>query len=693
MTKAGAFKDFLVEIGTEELPPLALEKLSCAFCDALVSALAEAELGHAPARVLNSPRRLAVYIPQLQTVQSDQTIEKRGPSVTAAFDAHGKPTRAAEGFSRSCGVSVDKLETLKTDKGQWLVYRGTEAGRKAAELLPGLVCLALDKLPIPRRMRWGDKDEAFVRPVHWVVMLLGKDVIPATVLGQKSGRITQGHRFMGTGELSIPEPQRYISLLRDKGYVLVDPKERRQRIEALISHAGEQSGGRPVVHDHVLREVCALVEWPVAVSGDFDRRFLKLPPEVLIATLEGHQRYFPLRHKNGRLQARFITISNIESRQPERVREGNERVVHPRLSDAEFFWQQDLQQPLEAHTRRLESVVFEKRLGSLADKSKRIRKLGGFMASELSADARAIDRAGELAKADLVTEMVGEFPELQGIMGSYYALEAGEDSAVSKAIAEQYLPRHAGDSLPATTEGSILALADRLDTLAGIFAIGRKPSGDKDPYALRRAAIGVLRILVEKQLPLDLHRLMAAALDCQPVKPAEGTLAALLDFMLERQRSWYLDRAIRHDVFDAVSARHPPSPLDFEQRLRAIQAFLQRPESPALTEANRRISNILRKQDTTPANQVDPGLLQEAEEKALHRQLEALRGQVEARLAQADYAGALVILAGLRKDIDRFFERVMVMAEDEGVRNNRLALLSQLREQFMRIADISRISG
>ena len=693
MADTGRHEDFLVEIGTEELPPLALETLSQAFCDSLVKALAQAGLNHQPARVLNSPRRLAVYIPDLQTVQADQSIEKRGPSLDAAFDDQGKPTKAAEGFARSCAVTVEQLETLETDKGRWLIYRGTETGRQAAELLPGLVSESLDKLPIPRRMRWGDTDHAFVRPVHWLVMLLGKEIIPATILGQQSGRLSQGHRFMGAGEIEIPEPTRYIELLREQGRVLVEPDERQARIEQQIAEAGKQAGGRPVVHAHVLREVCALVEWPVAVIGEFDRRFLKLPPEVLISTLEGHQRYFALRHSNGRLQPAFITISNIESRQPERVREGNERVVHPRLADAEFFWQQDLQQPLESHARRLTSVVFEERLGSVADKCERIRQLCALMASELGADADSVDRAAGLAKADLVTEMVGEFPELQGIMGSYYAREAGEPQTVSSALREQYLPRHAGDELPETLEGAILALADRLDTLAGIFAIGRKPTGDKDPYALRRAAIGLLRILVEKKLPLNLHKLMQTALDCQPVSPADGTLAALLDFMLERQRSWYLERGIRHDVFDAVSARQPASPLDFEHRLRAIQDFLQRPEGPALGEANRRISNILRKQEATTSKAVDPGLLELAEEQALHRQLEAIRDRVAQAVANADYAGALVVLAGLREDIDRFFEQVMVMAEDPAVRDNRLALLAELRDQFLCIADISRLTG
>lgn len=693
MARTPQTKAFLVELGTEELPPLALEKLSCAFRDNLVSALETAGLSHQPARALNSPRRLAVLIPELQTVQADQVIEKRGPSLDAAFDDTGRPTRAAEGFARSCGVSVAALETLENDKGRWLMFNARQPGRKAAELLPELVTHALDKLPIPRRMRWGDSEQAFVRPVHWVVMLLGKQVIPATIMGLPTRRVSRGHRFMGAGEIKIPTPADYIDLLRDQGYVLVDPDQRRQRIEAQIAKAGKQAGGRPVVHEHVLQEVCALVEWPVAVTASFDRRFLKLPPEVLIATLEGHQRYFPLRHANGRLQARFIAISNIESHQPDRVREGNERVVHPRLSDAEFFWRQDLQQPLAQHAGRLKSVVFEERLGSLHDKSKRIRKLAAFMAEALDIDKNTVDRAALLAKADLVTEMVGEFPELQGIMGRYYAREAGEPEAVSEAISGHYLPRHAGDALPDSPEGAVLALADRLDTLAGIFAIGRKPTGDKDPFALRRAAIGVLRILVEKQLPLDLHRLMEVALAAQPVSAAKGTLAAMLDFMLERQRSWYLERGIRHDVFDAVAARQPASPLDFEQRLRAIQTFLQRPESPALTEANRRISNILRKQDKQPGGQVDTALLQEAGEKTLHRQLESLRSQVETRLDKADYAGALAVLAGLREDIDTFFDQVMVMAEDQAVRENRLALLIQLREQFLKVADISRISG
>ena len=692
-------RDFLVELGTEELPPLALPELERAFAAGVRAGLAEAGLPHGELRSFATPRRLAVWVRDLAEMQPAQSIKLKGPPVSAGYDKEGKPTAAAIKFAEKCGTEVSTLTRITEGKGEFLYFAGSKPGLATAGLLPGIVQKALDALPIPKRMRWGSSSAEFVRPVHWLVMLFGADVIPTRILDTDSGRATRGHRFMAPQEFPLAHPSEYESVLREKGKVIPDFGERRTRIGTQVAAAAKTLSGEALLSDSLLDEVTALVEWPSAVAGSYEARFLELPREVLISTLQQHQRYFPVQNSDAKLLPHFITVANIESPEPAKVRAGNERVVRPRLSDAAFFWSQDRKQPLAARLPGLDAVTFQAKLGSIGDKVRRVLTLSGEIALLIDADRAKAERAAGLAKCDLLSSMVGEFPELQGIMGRYYATADGEPVEVAAAIDEHYLPRGAGGALPGTGAGVAVALADKLDTLAGIFSIGQKPSGTKDPFGLRRAAIGALRILVEKRIDLDLRALVTRACALQPVQSANAP-AEVWDYMVERLRAYFLDSGsaggvanVTTEMFDAVRASSPVSPLDFGARLAALAKFLGIPEAASLTAANKRISNILRKAELGGAGTVDVAALLEPAEKSLHEALAGVVPEVERSLSKRDYSGALTRLATLRPAVDGFFDGVMVNAEDPALRRNRLALLAQVRHQFTRIADLSCLPG
>ncbi len=694
-------RDFLFELGTEELPPKALGQLEAALREGIASGLATAGLRHGAIESFAAPRRLAVRVRRLVARQPDQAIRRRGPPLRAAFDAAGAPTRAAEAFAASCGVALDALGRERDEKGnEYLWYGGAKPGADTVALLPGLVGAALDALPIPKRMRWGTGEAQFVRPVHWLVMLYGTEVVPATILETTAGRATRGHRFHAPRELPLRTPAGYEKTLLTRGKVIASFAARRERIRVQVDEVGTRVGGRAIFSDALLDEVTALVEWPVALAGRFDERFLALPREVLVATLQDHQRYFPLEDAHGTLLPWFITVSNIESREPAVVRSGNERVVRPRLADAAFFWEQDRRTPLGARIDALDRVTFQAQLGSIGDKMRRVAALAASLAPTCGAQPARVARAAQLCKCDLLCAMVGEFPELQGVMGAYYAQADGEDAEVATAIREHYLPRGAGDVLPSTPSGMALALADRLDTLSGIFAIGQKPSGTRDPYGLRRAAIGVLRLARERTLEFDLRALIDQALAAQPVADLAARAAAVGDevygYVMERLRAQYLEDAasgVTTEVFEAVLATAPRSLLDADARIAALVSFLALPEAASFTAANRRIANILKKSSAGVPTGIDAALLQAGAEQALHAALLRHRPTVEAALGRGDYRGAFTVLARLRPEIDAFFDGVMVNDPDARLRNNRLALLGELRALFTRIADLSRLPG
>lgn len=686
--------DALVEIGTEELPPRTLERLSEAFEAALCGGLDAAGLAHGSARCYATPRRLAVCIESVATEQVPRTETRRGPALAAAFDDAGQATAAALGFARACGVAVEELGRLETDKGAWLQFSRVRPGRPTAELLPDLVRTALAQLPIARRMRWGAGRDEFVRPVHWALLLLGSECIETDLLGVRTGRTTRGHRFHHPDALTLGDCGDYARVLRETGHVVPEFAVRREAVRAGVDAAAAALGGHPVWNSELLDEVTALVEWPVALAGAFDQGFLELPREVLISTLQVHQRYFAVEGSDGSLLPHFITVSNIESRDPAQVIAGNERVTRPRLADAAFFWNQDRRQPLAERREALRTMVFQERLGSLYDKSERVASLAAEIAPALGADADSVVRAAQLGKCDLLTDMVGEFPELQGVMGRYYARHDGEPDAVAVTLDEQYRPRHAGDSLPQTPEGTALALAERLDTLVGIFAAGLRPSGDKDPFALRRAAIGILRILIEGGHDLDLSWLLdRAGAAYRELPQAVDAVPEVLEFILERLRAYHLERGVAPDVFDAVLACRPTRPVDFDRRVRAVGFFRTLPEAVSLTAANKRLRNLLRQAGYAGDAQIDAGRLASTEERALFAAFERLRAEVPPLLEAGDYEGALAALAGLKTPVDVFFEAVMVMVDDEALRSNRLALLEAIGALFLRIADVSRLQG
>jgi glycyl-tRNA synthetase beta chain len=696
-------RDLLVELGTEELPPRALLTLSQAFAQGMHSALSAAGIAIGAVEAFATPRRLAVLVRRVAARQPDQLVRRRGPPVSVAFDAQGAPTRAAAAFAASCAVPLEALGRERDARGtEYLAYEGTREGQATSELLPQMVRGALEALPIPKRMRWGLHEAQFVRPVHWLVLLFGSEVVPATLLGISSGNTSRGHRFMAPRALRIGSPRGYVQTLLTRGKVVARFETRRDEIHSQINALADQLGGRAIIEPALLDEVTALVEWPVALAGRFEQRFLALPREVLLATLQAHQRYFALLGADGALLPQFITIANIASPEPELVRAGNERVVRARLADAAFFWEQDRRSPLAAHRGALDAVTFQAQLGSQGARTERIAALAQSIAARIGADAAHTGRAAQLAKCDLLTAMVGEFPELQGTMGRHYALADHEPAAVAEAIAEHYLPRAAGDALPASRVGDAVALADKLDLLAGIFAIDQRPSGTRDPFGLRRAAIGVLRIVLEHRLELDLPALLTQAVANQPLPNLAGRTPQLANelyaYMMERLRAQYLEHSEQNgsttEMFDAVLASRPHSLTDLDARLSALLAFMGRAESASLAAANKRIANILRKSPAgAAAAGVDAALLREPAERALAQGVDDLRTEVLTATQRRDYAGALDRLASLRPLVDAFFDQVLVNDPDAALRANRLALLGELRTLFTGIADLSCLPG
>lgn len=682
-------QNFLVEIGTEELPPKALKTLATSFADNVEAELNQAGLTFDKIEWFAAPRRLAVKVLNLATQQPSKEIEKRGPAVSAAFDAEGKPTKAAEGWARGCGITVEQAERIATDKGEWLVHRAKIEGQPTKNLLNDIVANALAKLPIPKPMRWADKTVQFIRPVHTVTMLLGDELIEGEILGVASARTIRGHRFLGEKEFEIQHADQYPKLLREKGSVVADFNERKAEILAKSQAKATALGGVADIEESLLEEVTSLVEYPNVLAAKFEERFLAVPAEALVYTMKGDQKYFPIYDKDGKLLPHFIFVSNINPEDPTAIIEGNEKVVRPRLTDAEFFFKTDLKQKLVDRLPRLETVLFQQQLGTLKDKTDRIEQLAGEIAKQIGADEVKAKRAGLLSKCDLMTNMVFEFTDTQGVMGMHYARHDGEDEEVAVALNEQYMPRFAGDELPKSLVASAVALADKFDTLTGIFGIGQAPKGSADPFALRRAALGALRIIVEKNLPLDLEDLVkkSAALFGDKLTN-QNVVADVVDFMLGRFRAWYQDEGIAVDVIQAVLARRPTRPADFDARVRAVSHFRTLDSAEALAAANKRVSNILAKADAA-IGEINLSACVEPAEKALAEAVLALRTEVQPLIAQGDYTAVLDKLANLRAPVDSFFDNVMVNAEDPALRQNRLAILNTLQGLFLQVADIS----
>ena len=682
-------QNFLVEIGTEELPPKALKTLATSFADNVEAELIQAGLSFDKIEWFAAPRRLAVKVLNLATQQPSKEIEKRGPAVSSAFDAEGKPTKAAEGWARGCGITVEQAERIATDKGEWLVHRAKIEGQPTKNLLNDIVANALAKLPIPKPMRWADKTVQFIRPVHTVTMLLGDELIEGEILGVASARTIRGHRFLGEKEFEIQHADQYPQLLREKGSVVADFNERKAEILAKSQAKATALGGVADIEESLLEEVTSLVEYPNVLAAKFEERFLAVPAEALVYTMKGDQKYFPIYDKDGKLLPHFIFVSNINPEDPTAIIEGNEKVVRPRLTDAEFFFKTDLKQKLVDRLPRLETVLFQQQLGTLKDKTDRIEQLAGEIAKQIGADEAKAKRAGLLSKCDLMTNMVFEFTDTQGVMGMHYARHDGEDEEVAVALNEQYMPRFAGDELPKSLVASAVALADKFDTLTGIFGIGQAPKGSADPFALRRAALGALRIIVEKNLPLDLEDLVkkSAALFGDKLTN-QNVVADVVDFMLGRFRAWYQDEGIAVDVIQAVLARRPTRPADFDARVRAVSHFRTLDSAEALAAANKRVSNILAKADAA-ISEINLTACVEPAEKDLAEAVLALHTEVQPLIAQGDYTAVLDKLANLRAPVDSFFDNVMVNAEDPALRQNRLAILNTLQGLFLQVADIS----
>ena len=682
-------QNFLVEIGTEELPPKALKTLATSFADNVEAELNQAGLSFDKIEWFAAPRRLAVKVLNLATQQPSKEIEKRGPAVSAAFDAEGKPTKAAEGWARSCGITVEQAERIATDKGEWLVHRAKIEGQPTKNLLNDIVANALAKLPIPKPMRWADKTVQFIRPVHTVTMLLGDELIEGEILGVASGRTIRGHRFLGEKEFEIQHADQYPQLLREKGSVVADFNERKAEILAKSQAKATALGGVADIEESLLEEVTSLVEYPNVLAAKFEERFLAVPAEALVYTMKGDQKYFPIYDKDGKLLPHFIFVSNINPEDPTAIIEGNEKVVRPRLTDAEFFFKTDLKQKLVDRLPRLETVLFQQQLGTLKDKTDRIEQLAGEIAKQIGADESKAKRAGLLSKCDLMTNMVFEFTDTQGVMGMHYARHDGEDEEVAVALNEQYMPRFAGDELPKSLVASAVALADKFDTLTCIFGIGQAPKGSADPFALRRAALGALRIIVEKNLPLDLEDLVKKSVALFGDKLTnKNVVDDVVDFILGRFRAWYQDEGIAVDVIQAVLARRPTRPADFDARVRAVSHFRTLDSAEALAAANKRVSNILAKADAA-IGEINLTACVEAAEKALAEAVLALRTEVQPLIARGDYTAVLDKLANLRAPVDSFFDNVMVNAEDPALRQNRLAILNTLQGLFLQVADIS----
>lgn len=692
-------RDFLVEIGTEELPPKALATLSKAFSSEILAALKKLELGFGGSESFATPRRLALLVTGLDESQADKTVERYGPAVKACFDGDGNPSRAALGFASSCGVEFDALGRAEKDGVEKLYYSATAPGQATAALLSGIVADALDRLPIPKRMRWGNSRAEFVRPVHWVVQLFGDEVVPGSFFGIEAGKQTRGHRFHANSSLTIDAPTNYASILEQQGHVIPQFDRRREMIRELVIAEGEKAGATSIIDEALLGEVASLVEYPVALTGKFEEHYLEVPAEALILAMKSHQKTFYCVDADGKLLPLFIAVSNIVSKDPAQVIEGNERVIRPRLADASFFFETDKQASLESHLEALKKIVFQDKLGTVYDRSVRIARLSKALAQRCGADAALCERAALLSKCDLMTNMVGEFADLQGLMGRYYALNDGEPVEVAEAIDEQYRPRFAGDELPAGKTGSVLALAEKLDTLAGLFAIGQPPTGSKDPFALRRAAIGLLRIMIEKQLDLDLVDCIELAfagldeLDPAAVDRSDAVRQQAVEFLLDRLQAWSADRGISPSVFQSVMALRPTRPVDFDRRVQAVAHFRTLEESAALAAANKRVSNLLAKQDVEEGAEVAPALFAEPAETALYENLVRVEAEVAPLFEAGDYKRGLASLAQLRQSVDTFFDDVLVVSDDPAQRSNRLALLSRLRRNFLVAADISHLSS
>jgi len=682
-------ENLLVEIGTEELPPKSLRKLAEAFAANLTAELESLELAHQGVGWYASPRRLGLQVKALDAKQQDKEVEKRGPATKAAFDAEGNPTKAAMGWARGCGIEVKDAQTLETDKGTWLLHIAKVAGQETKLLMADAISKALAKLPIPKPMRWGANKTQFIRPVHTVTILLGNELIEGEILGKQVSNQLQGHRFHHPEKISINHADDVFDVLKS-AYVIADYEQRKAQIRAQIEDAAKAVNAVVAMDEDLLEEVTSLVEWPVTLTATFEEAFLDVPAEALIYTMKDDQKYFPLLDQNGKLLNKFLFVSNIESKDPSVVISGNEKVVRPRLADAQFFFETDKKKTLESRLESLDSVLFQKQLGTLKDKSQRISELAGYIAEQLGADKALAARAGLLSKTDLMTEMVMEFTDVQGVMGMHYARHDGEAEDVAVAQNEQYMPRFAGDNLPTSLISCAVAIADKFDTLVGIFGIGQAPKGDKDPFALRRAAIGALRIMVEKQLPLDILDLVAKSQTLFGEKLTNLNVSTdVFDFMLGRFRAWYQDEGIEVDVIQAVLARRPTKPVDFDRRVKAVSHFRTLDAAESLAAANKRVSNILAKNNITTQGDVDQSLLSDDAEKVLAAQVAKFATDLAPLYSDGNYQEALSQLAGIRDSVDNFFDNVMVMADDEAVKQNRLALLSQLSGLFLEIADIS----
>jgi glycyl-tRNA synthetase beta chain len=682
-------ENLLVEIGTEELPPKALRKLAESFAENLAAELASLELNHQGVSWYASPRRLGLRVTALEAKQSDKVVEKRGPAVTAAFDADGNPTKAAMGWARGCGIDVSDAQTLETDKGAWLLHKAQVEGQATTSLMSDAVNKALAKLPIPKPMRWGANKTQFIRPVHTATILFGSTLIEGEILGKQVGNQLQGHRFHHPEKVTINHADDVFDVLKS-AYVVADFEARKAQIREQIEAAASAVNAKVAMDEDLLEEVTSLVEWPVTLTATFEEAFLDVPSEALIYTMKDDQKYFPLLDQDGNLLNKFLFVSNIESKDPSVVIAGNEKVVRPRLADAQFFYETDKKKTLESRLESLDTVLFQKQLGTLKDKSERISELAGYIAEQLGADAELAKRAGLLSKTDLMTEMVMEFTDVQGVMGMHYARHDGEAEEVALAQNEQYMPRFAGDNLPTNVISCAVAIADKFDTLVGIFGIGQAPKGDKDPFALRRAAIGALRIMVEKSLPLDILDLVAKSQTLFGEKLTNLNVSTdVFEFMLGRFRAWYQDEGIEVDVIQAVLARRPTKPVDFDRRVKAVSHFRTLDAAEALAAANKRVSNILAKNDITTQGDVNESLLSDDAEKVLASHVAKFATELAPLYANGDYQEALSQLAGIRESVDNFFDNVMVMADDEAVKQNRLALLSQLSRLFLDIADIS----
>ncbi len=693
--KNAASADCLFELGLEELPPKAMQALSQGFAEGMRQALAVAELEHGEIHAFAAPRRLALHIESVARRQEDSIEILRGPPTRIALDEDGNPTKAGTAFAKKCGVSFSDLERESTDKGEWLIHRAERSGQPIETLAQGLLEQAIGKLPIPKRMRWGNSDESFVRPLHWLVAMVGDAILDVSLFGIAAGKQTRGHRFHAPAATEISHPSEYASLLMSL-HVVADFDERRSRVATAIAEAADALDGKVAEDQELLDEVTALVDWPVAVNGTFDRRFLALPREVLSSTLKVHQRYFPVLSKSGEATEHFITVANIESADPTQVKLGNERVVAPRLADAEFFWNNDREQPLATRRAALDKIVYQRELGSLGEKTARVVRLCDTVGSLASLDAGLAKAAAELSRCDLVTDMVGEFPELQGVMGAYYAGADGTDPEIATAIRAFYQPRFAGDSIADSNTGRIVAIADKVDTLAGIFAIGKRPTGNRDPFGLRRAALGLIRTLIEGQIELDLPALLSEAVSLQPVDVSDHPelVDDLYDFVVDRLRNYEQQQlcADQPDWFEAVAARRPHSLLDFHQRLEAVSTFVEQPAAEALAAANKRIANILRSAGTDANGSLDPEALDGEAERKLLVAWQSVSEAVAPGVTARQYKDVMLKLAELREPVDAFFDDVMVMADDIAVRRNRLALLAAVRGLFLEVADVSELA-